>query len=241
MAVVMLVAGCEAQRALDEPVAPPRDGGTASLADAGAQLDAQVDARPDAQPDAGDLCHTDCRGQLFCNGPQIMREASSPIPEICRRFGNGYGLTCGEATCAPYITDARYKRCDLTWVFWHREAQDAHMEKLRCTSLPVSGSPCLSDSECHPMADVLDGNLRCESGKCVATPRRAAEELRRCDVDVDGGAGCVTLCGVSYQPEQCYFDEACPAGMDCATGGDCQGVCLPRAFGRDPANPTCPQ
>jgi hypothetical protein len=253
LAVVVLVAGCEAQRALDEPVAPPRDGGTPSRADAGAQTDApsQTDAQvvPDAQPDGRETCHTDCGGHLFCKGPQIMRAAASPIPcsvastgsveEICERFGSGYGLTCGEATCAPYVTDARYKRCDLTWVFWHREAQDAHMEKLRCTSLPVSGSPCSTDSECHPMADVLDGNLRCENRKCVATPRRAAEELRRCDVD--GGAGCVTLCGISYQPERCYFDEACPAGMDCATGGGCQGVCLPRAFGRDPKNPTCPQ
>ncbi len=223
LAVVVLVAGCDAQT--------------------------DSSSGPDAAADERETCHTDCGGQLFCDGPQITREAASPIPcsvastgsveEICRRYGTSYGLTCGEATCAPRVTDPRYLRCDLTWLFWYRPPEDAHMEKLRCTSLPVIGSPCSSDSECHPMADVLDGNLRCESGKCVATPRRAAEELRRCDVD--GGAGCVTVCGVSYQPERCFFDEACPAGMDCATGGDCGGLCLPRAFGRDPANPTCPE
>jgi hypothetical protein len=251
LAVVVLVAGCEAQRAPDGPVAPT-DGGRTGLADAGSPTDAAAQTDSQVTPDAAggrETCHTDCAGHLFCKGPQIMRAAWSPIPcsvastgsvqEICERFGSSYGLTCGEATCAPYVTDPRYLRCNLTTLFWYRQAQEAHMEKLRCTSLPVSGSPCLSDSECHPMADVLDGNLRCESGKCVATPRRPAEELRRCDVD--GGAGCVTLCGVSYQPERCFFDEACPSGMDCATGGDCDGLCLPRAFGRDPKNPTCPQ
>jgi hypothetical protein len=232
----------------------PEDGGATETG-----LDGGLDGADGADvfsstPDV-ETCHVDCFGFLFCKpgfgdaGPQIYQELFAPVPcskvpsgahqTICRDRSSNYDLSCGDGVCSNWVTDPRYGRCEPSGELGRYE--NARMERLRCTTLPAEGSACQQERDCHPMVDVVDGNLRCTEGRCVAVPRPPAKTLEVCPEP--NAFGCTTVCGTAYQTQRCLFDEACPEGMDCARGfrdSSCSGICLPRAFGRNLDAPICP-
>jgi hypothetical protein len=207
----------------------------------------------DLRPDAG--CHLDCIGELFCkagvgdSGLQLFREFTGPVAcasaetatrALCRDVGSAEGLSCGDSECNPFgLRDSRYAGCAPDTEI--ARSPSARLERLYCLKLPAEGSACQEERDCHPMVNVVDGNLRCTEGRCVAVPRPSAETLKVCR-SIDG-RGCTTVCGTAYETTLCLVDEECPTGMDCARktrSTSCTGVCLPRTFGRNLDTPVCP-